>query len=900
MIGQTISHYRIIEKLGEGGMGVVYRAQDVKLDRTVALKFLSSQALGDGEEKARFLREAQALAALNHPNICMVHEIDEVGGQTFLVMAYIEGENLSTRIGAGPLKLEEALDIAAQVARGLAAAHEKGVVNRDVKSSNIMLPAGRGRDEIEVKILDFGLAQLAGRSKISKAGATLGTAAYMSPEQTSGEEVDQRADVWALGVVLYEMVTGQLPFKGHYEQALMYSILNEEPEPITALRTGVPMELERVVNKALSKRPDERYQHADEMLADLRALRRKIELEKSAITRTQMSGIQSAVEGQRLLPRLQDSIGKLERRRRLLQVGLVVLSVLLVTATVVIVWQLRSFPASDQPARATRFAFTPGNDVRHAVVSPNGRHIAYVAGQSHERLWIQDLDREEPREMHGTEGARNPFWSPDSASVGFVSGIELKRVSLPDSTPISICRMRGAPANFSATWSPDGSSIVWSGRFSPGGPPRLYEVSAQGGRPELLIEPKEAGKDKIFVSPHFLPLEAGNRKLLFSIGQQTATQVVVQDLETGQREELVSGAYAVYSPSGHVLYQPRLSDSSALWALPFSVEKLKPTGKAFPIAQNASLPGVSQDGTLVYLDSVGRVQLQLVWRSRNGEEMGKIGQPQQNILYASLSPDGRFVATRGWESDTAESDVWLHDVAQPIKTRLTFAPAHDTRPLWSPTGDEVAFASKRRGNYDIFVKRADGSGESKALVATPLYESPEDWSPDGKHLVYRVDSPETGGDLWYLKSGEGSDGFEAVPYLQTRFQERQAKFSPDGRFLAYCSDESGEYEVYVRTFPDGGGKQKVSRNGATQPRWSRDGTELFYVEGDTLVAVSVTLAPTFAAKSVTRLFRSLSLVGGSTPNYDVSADGTQFVLAEPVGGTRAPAIRVVQNWFAEF
>ncbi len=382
---------------------------------------------------------------------------------------------------------------------------------------------------------------------------------------------------------------------------------------------------------------------------------------------------------------------------------------------------------------------------------------------------------------------------------------------------------------------------------------------------------------------------------------------MVQDLKTGRRELLGPGSIApVYSPSGHLVYQSPPS-TSVLWALPFSLDTLQATGQAFPIAQNSRVPTVATDGTLVYLDVSGTLQRQrqLVWVNRSGKKVGEIGLPQKGISYLALSPDGRRVAVQVME--VSNYDIWVWDLTRPVKTRLTTGPDVDGVPLWSPTGEEVAFPSDRAGNLDIFLRQADGSGEAKVLPATPRNEALTDWSWDGKYLLYWLDDPETGWDLWYLERNEDGSAWEPHPFLHTAFNKCAAKFSPNGRYVAYLSNESGQWGVYVRPFPQGGRRSTVSSNGGTQPRWSRDGKELFYVEGGTLMAVSVSSGPTFSAGSPRRLFENPSLRDGPGamwyPNYDVSADGRQFVLPERVDlGEEAPkpSIRVVQNWFEQF
>ena len=933
MIDRTISHYKVTAELGRGGMGIVYKAEDTNLKRPVALKFLAAHLLGDEEIKARFRREAEAAAALNHPNVCHVYEISEVEGKTFIAMAFLEGEPLEKKIEAGPLKLKDALDFAIQTAKGLQAAHGKKIVHRDIKPANLMI----GEDG-HVTIMDFGLALLADRSKLTRLDETMGTVTYMSPEQTYGMELDHRTDVWSLGVVIYEMVTGQRPFKGHYDKAVMYSITNEEPEPMTGLRTGVPMELELLVNKCLAKEADRRYQSTADMVVDLETLAEKLKSGKSAVL-TPQAAIQTgaapptaavppspgplaryrvienlAEQGDsikylaedtelhrsvaiRVLP--QSSAEQIERAQRRKQSLVLAAGALGVFFGLVFafLWLSSTDTVAEAPLR--RFAFTPSSlssaPFGRLAISPDGKYIVYLGGSDEPKLWVRDIGREQPRELAGTEDARDKglFWSPDGQFIGFAAGNELKKVSVQGGPAITLCQLPGRNWEGGA-WSPGGDSIV----FSSGSPPVLHEVPARGGEAQLLFEPETSERGSSNHQPYFLPSESGARRIVYEVGSYSDREIVVKNLETGAREVLEEGAFPVYSSSGHILYQTA-AFSPGLWALPFSLETLKPTGEAFPIAENAGDPSVAEDGTLVYVDFSGGGRRQLVWRDREGKKLEVIGQPQDVTLYPALSPDGSHVAVRGIEDNN--DDVWVHEVGRSLKRRLTFDAAVDGRPIWSPSGKEITFWSARQGNGDIYMRPADGTGEPALLVGAPLRERPSDWSPDGKYLLYDIHNEENTWDLWYLKRKEDGSGFEPVPFLQTSFSERAAKFSPDGRFVAYVSDESGRNEVYVRPFPGAEGKWQVSGNGGIQPRWSKDGKELFYVERDTLMTVAVATTPSFTSGAATRLFQDAHLIG-TVPRYDVSADGHRFVLTEPaaIAEEKPPSIHIVENWYEEF
>ncbi len=947
-------------------MGVVYKAEDTKLERTVALKFLASHLMANEEAAKRFTREAKAAAALDHPNICTVHEIDEADDHTFIAMAYLEGETLDKRIAAGPVPLDDALDIAVQIARGLEAAHGKSIFHRDIKPANIMM-LDQGSERL-IKIMDFGLAQLAERSKLTDLDTVLGTMAYMSPEQTEGAGTDQRTDLWALGCVIYEMISGQLPFRGDYNQAVQYSILHEAPEPLTGLRTGVPMELERIVDKCLAKKREERYPEASALILDVGTLRKKLEAGRSTVARTTRPPLPSEMGtpaaqvqwgrspdlpgdpspppqapapagplettaepdhplvkyhviedldygGDSVVYRAEDTQLKrsvtinvvpesaaraAEKQQRLHKTGFYATAALLAAALAVIIAMWFAGPEPAEPPPLRRFAYAPPADfspggifMLPASISPNGKHIAAAGGGSL-RLWIQDLDQQQPREIEGTEGARSPFWSPGSDFIGFAAGNELKKVSVRGGLSVRLCELPGE-AFYGGSWSPDGEVIVFGS-----GPPRvLCQVPARGGDPELLIsaegsESSSQGPTGGLASPHFLLGEAGRRVLVFTFGTQSEQTMMLQDLESGRRETLGPGHQPFYS-AGHIVYQlaPGTQD---LWALPFSLETLTATGEPFPFVQAARSPTAGADGTLVYFDSAGRGVDRPTWFDRRGTRMGDVGRGQTLTLDLSLSPDERSVAVSAEEN--GNQDIWVHDIELGVKTRVTTDPAIDYRPIWSPDGEEILFAG---GNQDIVLRRADGSGEAQALLDTPATELLSDWSRDGKYILYMVIDPENGADLWYLERNQ-EGGWEPHLFLRTAFRERSPSLSPDGRFIAYASNESGRDEIYVQPFPKGGRRTTVSNNGGWEPRWSPDGRELFYVEGTTLTAVSVDTSATFSARSRTPLFEHPSLTNPFYPQYDISADGQRFIIPTPVEDApeSKPMIRVVQNWAEEF
>jgi serine/threonine protein kinase len=885
VLNQTISHYRITEKLGAGGMGVVYKAEDTKLERAVALKFLAPHLVADEDVRRRFHREAKAAAALTHPNIAVIHEIDEADGHSFIAMEFVEGLTLTDKIAERPLKLSEALDIALQAAQGLQAAHDRGVVHRDIKSANLMLtPRG------QVKIMDFGLAQLAEQSKLTATTTILGTPSYMSPEQALGEKTDRRTDLWSLGVVLYEMVAGRQPFQGERQEAVLYGITNEEPEPVTALRSGLPLELDWLISKTLAKNRDERYQNAEDLLVDLQALRRKVDSGTSKMGASRQMTEAAAAHSQ-------------QQRRR----SRIILAATAAAGLVLgIVATLLMFGPEDTAEAVTRkWVITPPEqltDTTPFVISPDGRHIVWPSGDP-PRLMIRDIDQEVPREIEGTEGALSAFWSPDSQSIGFGTASELSRIPIQGGAPRRICTLPG-DYFMGGTWSPDDSTIIFASSTAGKDYVRLFEVTARGGSPELLLPERE--RDATFDwGPHFITGGPGARLLAFARGNWApGFEIVVRNLDTTEEQVVGPGSGPTYSATGHLLFMTN-NAQGGLWALPFSMDTLQAEDEKFEIARDGAAPSIASDGTLVYSDFFHTDQRQLVLLDRKGEKLEQVGVPQDVMGHPELSPDGRRVVVKGEEKGNL--DIWIHEVGRPLKTPLTSNEDTDASPTWLPSGREVAFSSGPKDDGKkkaLYIQSADGTGTATPLLAGASDEGwISDWSSDARFAL----SARLGKgifDLWYLRRKDDGGGYEAVPYLKTDSKEKGAQFSPDDRWVVYTSNETGRDEVYLSSFPDKADKTQVSLDGGTQPRWSGDGKTIFYVEEVSLMAVSVATVPGIAVSKPSKLFespalRSMSVLG--TLTYDVSADGQSFVVIESVQ-TKEADIKghVVQNWFAEY
>ena len=947
MIGQTISHYHITEKLGEGGMGVVYKAEDTKLKRPVALKFLAAHLLNDGEVRARFTREAEAAAALNHPHICHVYEIDEVEGKTFIAMAFIEGQGLDKKIEAGPLKLKTALDIAIQAAKGLQAAHGKGIVHRDTKPANLMVgPDGH------VTIMDFGLAQLTDRSKLTRTDETMGTVTYMSPEQTYGMELDHRTDIWSLGVVIYEMVSGQQPFKGHYDKAVMYSITNEEPEPMTALRTGVPMELELLVNKCLAKEANRRYQSTADVVVDLETLSDKLTSGKSttlaprAASQTVMTqpppaeadrpGSEShplvryhVIEdldsrGDSVVYRAEDTQLKrsvtinvmpesaareAERRMRTKDRALLAGGFLLVVA-VAVASILAAVHFGEAPVyeRVVRFSVpTPEGGRGPFTVSPDGRHIAFsliTAGRI--ELWVRPLDSLEARALPGAQDAWLPFWSPDSTQIGFFSEGKLKKIAIAGGPPQTLS---DAADPWGGTWNSEGEIL-----FAPGRNGVLHRVSERGGVSAPVTTFDVAEGQGIYSHPRFLPDGRHFLYLHSSAGTKTGTYLASLDSKEVRRllADDTQVEYAPGSPGqkGHLLFVRE----GTLVAQPFDAGSLQMAGDLFPVMEQVRVSqtgigrfSVSEDGVLVVVGGEDSETFQMVWVDRSGSRLGLLGKPAE-YSNPALSPDENKLAVGILDPRTRTRDLWVFDLIRGTSSRLTFDPADDLNPLWSPDGTRIVFTSLRKGQRDIYQKPASGAGETELVFESGEPKSVEDWSPDGQFVVYN----HTGRfDLLALPmTGERTP----IPLFTEGFAEHQGRLSPNGRWIAYSSVESGSSEIYVQSFPPawegeeavGRGKWQISTNGGTQAAWRRDGKELFYledgyVEDGKMMAVDVrTDSGVFEAGVPRTLFQAPPLSRrGRRNHYVVSADGQRFLFNALVEEERESSLTVVLNWLEQ-
>ena len=912
--GTRLGPYEIVSALGAGGMGEVYRATDTRLKRQVAIKVLPAAVTADPDRLARFQREAEVLASLNHPNIAQIHGLEDADGVRALVMELVEGPTLADRLANGAIPIDEALPIAKQIAEALDAAHEQGIIHRDLKPANIKV-----REDGTVKVLDFGLAKAMEPARASsasainsptismhatQAGIILGTAAYMSPEQARGGAVDKRADLWAFGVVLYEMLTGTRPFEGATISDTLAAVLKTEPQ-WAALPANTPAPIRRLLRRCLEKDRKQRLPDA----ADIR-----LEI-ADALT----------------APAADASPVTAPRRLAALPIASALAGGALVTALVMWV-VMRPAPAS--PPQTIRFTIVPppaqalainGYD-RDFALSPDGTHLVYVSRSAGgTQLMVRAFDQLDAVPLATINGIRSPFISPDGRWVGFfvgdVSG-ELKKVSIAGGASITLCKLQGPSRG--GSWGPNGTIVFAVSALNA----NLLSVSEAGGEPKVLTKPDPAHPQEFRVSPSVLP---GGRAVLFTIttlGSVANPQVAVLDLKTGRRKTLVrGGGYAEYvdssttstssgqaspGPGGHLVY----AVAGTLHAVRFDPVKLEVLSDPVPVvehvmtmANGAAEFSLSRQGALVYVPGgMSGVARSMVWVDRRGQEE-RIQAPSHRYTLPRLSPDGTQVALDIRDQD---NDIWIWDLSRQTLRQLTFGPVPDWFPVWTPDGRHIIFASGRAGVGGLFWHAADNTGTVERLTASPNPQFPTSISPDGTRLIFWENMPNTGPDLKVLRmeipaisSGGGVGSRQSEPLLQTTNMEHNGELSPDGRWLAYESNEPGQFQIYVRPFPNvDGGRWMISPSGGTKPMWARSGRELFHLDGtNAMTTVPVQTAPNFSYGNPTKLFdgRYYAAVPGRT--YDVSPDGKRFLMIkEGAGGSDtspAPAFIVVQNWTEE-
>jgi serine/threonine protein kinase/Tol biopolymer transport system component len=907
LMGRRLGPYQLEALLGRGGMGEVYRARDSRLDRTVAIKVLPSRLAQHPQAGERFEREARAIAALNHPHICTLHDTAMHDGINFLVMEYLEGETLAARLERGPLRLAEALLCAIQIASALDRAHGIGIVHRDLKPANIFLtgrvgPLGRadeGRharrvsptDALYAKLLDFGLAKAVTSALASQAtehtrereltepGLIVGTVQYMAPEQIEGKPADARTDLFALGLVLFEMLTGRRPFEGDSRANVMAAILEREPPVVSSLQPLATASVDRVVSTCLAKDPEDRWQTARDLLRELKWLA------EPAVASGPSH--EAATASKRL--------------RRVLVLGAPAL--LAAIATGGAVWTLiPRLPVSESAVAHLTIALRADEQVAGLnggalALSPDGTLLAYVGIREGGRamLNLRPLDKREAWTIPGTQTTGEtmaPFFSPNGRWLAFVAGGKLQKVPVTGGTPQTLCE---APTGKGGTWAPDGTIY-----FVPSHSSGIWKVSAEGGTSQEFIQVDRAKGEVSHRWPQLLP---GGDLLLFTVWTGPGAEekhLALLRLSTGERHVLVQGASTGrYVPSGHIVY----SRGEALMAVPFNLGRLAVTGAPVALDEfvrertEGALYTFSDAGLLAYVPGSPQwdSDKRLVWVDREGD-VEPLPTPLQGYFPPVISPDGRQAAfaIRG-----PTHRIWIYDFSRATLTPLTSGPSSQI-PIWTPDGKRIVYRLSRGGYRNLFWRSADGTGEEERLTTSENIQGPGSFSHDRKWLAFYEIAPTTGYDIWVLPV----DGdHKPQPFLNTPFNEGVPRFSPDGPFLAYSSDKSGRREIYVRPFQVPGQEWLISTDGGNEPVWSRDGQRLFYVNGDKMMAVDITTRPAFRPGPPRLLYQGRFLSGwdlNATSGYDVSLDGRRFLrvqAAEPEQPHRH--INVVINWFRE-
>jgi serine/threonine protein kinase len=864
-------------------MGEVYRAIDTKLKRQVAIKILPEEFARDSDRVSRFQREAEVLASLNHPNIAAIYDLEEAEGSRFLVLEFVEGETLEERLRRGAIPVEEALNIAKNICEALEAAHEKGITHRDLKPANIKLtPDGK------VKVLDFGLAKAIENAPTgtalsnsptlvtmaaTNAGVILGTAAYMAPEQAKGKAVDRRADIWAFGVVLYEMLTGRTLFSGETVSETMAAVIMKEPD-WNALPANVPPRVLGLLRRCLTKEPRNRLQAIGE-------------------ARIAIEEVQSRTEAHG------DIVQASARSRSKVLVG--ILSVLLLAMTVSLAVLSVLYLNRTGPPEIRVEVNTPSTtDPLSFAISPDGRRLVFSAvNDGKSQLWVRPLDSIAAQPLAGTDGASLPFWSPDSASVGFFADGKLKRIDIMGGASQVLAN---APIGRGGAWNREGTIV-----FAPSLTGPLLRVLATGGD-AVAVTRLETGQTS-HRSPQFLP---DGRHLIYFVQGALTQGVYAGSIDGGPSKRVANAdAAAVVSPSGFLLF-PRRTTLFAQ-ALDFKTQEL--SGNPFPVAEQlATDPGTpwaagfsatsggfsATSGIVAY--RTGSAGGQLTWLDRSGTTVGHIGPPDTGLNVVELSPDGKRVAVN--RTVSGNTDIWLIDASRGVPSRFTYNAtdnATNGSPVWAPKGDRIAFASSQKGVLNLYWKLSSGAGADELLHESDQTKTPTDWSADGRFLLFRSGDPGTGLDLWVLPLYGDKKPF---PFLKTQFDESLGQFSPNGKWIAYQSNESGRFEVYVRPFPGPGEKFQISTNGGAQPRWNKNAKEIFYVSLDSkMMATPVKESPdgqSLETGTPAALF-PVRIAGGPLPGwlrqqYAVSSDGRRFLVNLAVDDGAASPITLILNW----
>jgi serine/threonine protein kinase len=863
--GFKLGPYEVISLLGAGGMGEVYKAKDSRLDRIVAIKVLPSNLSRDQTLQTRFEREARTISNLSHPNICTLHDVGHHDGLDFIVMEYLEGETLFDRIQKGPLPLDQLLQYAIQVAEALDKAHKLKVIHRDLKPQNIMITKSG------VKLLDFGLAkfresevqseesQLTTRDhSLTKDGLIVGTLHYMAPEQLEGKEADERSDIFAFGTTLYEMATGKKPFFGNTKAGIIASILSTEPPTVSELNPSLPPLLTHIIGKCIAKNPDERWQCAHDLSSELKWIA-KSPLEKSN-------------EFQQVTRK-----GSYER--------LVWAGIVLALASILIISSFKRSPVSHPVSLAV---LPPENTMFDGSIelSQDGQKLAFVAtGATGTNLvWVRSLDSMKARPISGTEGAEFPFWSPDGSSLGFFAEGKLKRISLTSQVPETLCAVTDARGG---TWNKDGVIL-----FSSNAGGAIYRVLDKGGTKQIVTKPNETQAS--YRSPSFLP--DNKHFLLFVIANKIPESgVYLGSLDSTETRKLVSSESGGVFAGGNLFY---IRESNLRYQ-PFDIKQFKVIGEPVSVAEQPWISGVSgltafsSTSNVLAYRSGGSQKTQFVWFDRTGKELGTVGPPAV-YFEPALSPDEKRISTSKVEQGF-NSDIVQLELLRGTSTRFSLEPSVEAGSIWSPDGSRIIYSSFPEGAF--FEKPSNESSKSKKLLEFNTFAVAESWSFDGKFVTFTtIDFKTYNLDTWILSLSNN----RASPYLQSEFNETSSHISPDGKWLAYTSDESGRFEVYVQSFPQPGNKIQISTSGGDTPQWRKDGKEIFYISPDKkIMSVTFNESSTLEPSIPKVLFQTQIASNIESRNqYVVTGDGQRFLVNTPLKEIATAPINVLVNWSA--
>lgn len=887
-INEHMLHYRIVKPLGEGGMGQVYLAEDTRLERHVALKVMADALRDDSRQLERFKTEARAAASLNHAHIATIYAVEETDEGLFITMEYVEGETLSALIRVGGVSMDRFFSWFLPLADALYHAHDHMRIHRDLKPGNIMVST-----EGQPKILDFGLARIVddveaipGNSDATTqtliaptlTEGIVGTPAYMSPEQAQGRPLDHRSDIFSMGVIMYQAVTGTRPFSGDNPVAQIVNIMKDDPPSITLTRPDVPYHLWRIIKKCLQKNVRNRYQSMLDVYNDL------AELKSDLDSGTLMPESTEIIDG------IQNT-SRTAGRRRIFFYGMSMIGIACIALWFGWFLHGENRPTLPDSIRQFHLPVATAFDVDDELaISPDGGVIAFT---NRGRLWIRRMDTIEEEEIPDTIGARRPFWSPDGKYIGFVvSGkpAMLRRVAVDGGAVFTICE---APGLSYATWSSDGFIIVSTAGI-------LSRVSEQGGELEKILNPDPEKNEDAFEYPHMLP---DGKSLLFAVYKDgfNTTQLVVQSDD--QRYVLLesegnSSIFAQYSATGHLLYGIGSSASTEIWGVPFSPEDFVFTGDRRLIISEGFNPSVSREGTLVYKSNAGSFY-QLNWVNRDGGGLELFGQPQADIYDLALMPEDNQAAIIGYVNGGL--NIYLQDETG-VKRRFTFDAEGEGALAVSASGDKIAYSAKSEidnGALDIFVKPTNDLAEAVPVVSGPFNADRPAWSADDRYLMYQLEHPQSQYDLWYVDTAQNN---RPTPFLESPFNEIMPVFSPDGKYVAYASDRTGRYEIFVRTFPDAKGLWQISEG--LLPRWSMGGDEMFFVKQNVLMVATTHATDRFRWDPPRKVFSGnqigalLHLDSNRYMNgylYDISSKADRILTVQPVSRVQM-GIRIVQHW----